>query len=75
MRSAARSDAIRVNEWAIFRNFFGFVAFSAVLLFACDWKIRRDEKREHESFGAAAQACARRGSGDKGSRGGGGGGA
>lgn len=71
MRSAERSEAIRVNERAIFRNFAAFMAFSAVLLFACDWKIRRDERQEQKTFAAAAEALARRGSGDKQARGGG----
>mmetsp|Transcript_27370 Transcript_27370/g.88397 ORF Transcript_27370/g.88397 Transcript_27370/m.88397 type:complete len:240 (+) Transcript_27370:47-766(+) len=72
MRSAARSEAIRGNERAIFRNFTAFMALSAVLLFACDWKIRRDEKQEQEAFAAAAEAWARCGAGDEGAAGGGG---
>jgi hypothetical protein len=70
MRSAARADAIRINERAIYRNFAAFMAFSAVLLFACDWKIRRDEKEEQKTFAEAAEAWARRGAGGKGAGGG-----
>lgn len=56
MHSSERERAIETNERAIYRNFGAFMGLTILLLFACDWKIRRDERLESVPIENSAQA-------------------